>query len=127
MTDHSDKPIRIQRRRTKGWRIPDNTVCVDRTTGFGSPFPITIGTETYMGERRKAWVVGSWTGPGMWFCDTKPKAIELSVAAFRAWIWQPQQAALREKARVSLRGKNLACWCGDHECHADVLLEIANA
>lgn len=26
-----------------------------------------------------------------------------------------------------LRGKNLACWCGpDAECHADVLLELAN-
>lgn len=27
----------------------------------------------------------------------------------------------------SLRGKNLACWCPAHaECHADVLLELAN-
>lgn len=27
-----------------------------------------------------------------------------------------------------LRGKNLACWCrADQECHADVLLELANA
>ena len=27
-----------------------------------------------------------------------------------------------------LRGKNLACWCKPHEaCHADVLLEMANA
>jgi hypothetical protein len=28
----------------------------------------------------------------------------------------------------SLRGKNLACWCPlDQPCHADVLLELANA
>jgi hypothetical protein len=27
-----------------------------------------------------------------------------------------------------LRGKNLACWCAaDQRCHADVLLEFANA
>ncbi|WP_160119921.1 DUF4326 domain-containing protein [Rhodovarius lipocyclicus] len=27
-----------------------------------------------------------------------------------------------------IRGKNLACWCRlDQECHADVLLELANA
>ena len=27
-----------------------------------------------------------------------------------------------------LRGKNLACWCKlDEPCHADVLLEVANA
>jgi len=26
-----------------------------------------------------------------------------------------------------LRGKNLACWCSlDEDCHADVLLELAN-
>ena len=26
-----------------------------------------------------------------------------------------------------LRGKNLACWCAlDRQCHADVLLELAN-
>lgn len=27
---------------------------------------------------------------------------------------------------AELRGKNLACWCGDGPCHADVLLELAN-
>ena len=26
-----------------------------------------------------------------------------------------------------LRGKNLACWCAGKDCHADVLLELANA
>lgn len=29
--------------------------------------------------------------------------------------------------RANLRGKNLACWCKDGPCHADVLLELANA
>jgi len=29
---------------------------------------------------------------------------------------------------TQLRGKNLACWCDDKgPCHADVLLELANA
>jgi hypothetical protein len=27
----------------------------------------------------------------------------------------------------SLRGQNLLCWCAPLPCHADVLLEIANA
>lgn len=26
-----------------------------------------------------------------------------------------------------LRGKDLICWCAPHACHADVLLERANA
>ncbi len=33
-----------------------------------------------------------------------------------------------EEIRAELRGKDLACWCPlDGPCHADVLLEIANA
>ena len=27
---------------------------------------------------------------------------------------------------ASLRGKNLACWCKESPCHADVLIELAN-
>lgn len=31
-------------------------------------------------------------------------------------------------SRLHLRDKNLACWCNlDRPCHADVLLELANA
>ena len=29
--------------------------------------------------------------------------------------------------RTDLRGRDLACWCSPKSCHADVLLEIANA
>jgi hypothetical protein len=34
----SDKPIRIQLSRAKGWRMPENTVKVDRTTKWGNPW-----------------------------------------------------------------------------------------
>lgn len=34
----------------------------------------------------------------------------------------------REEIVVELAGKDLACWCSpDEPCHADVLLELANA
>ena len=37
-------------------------------------------------------------------------------------------AAVKALAQRELRGKNLACFCRlDQPCHADVLLEIANA
>jgi hypothetical protein len=32
------KPIRIQLSRKKGWRMPPNTVKVDRTTKWGNPY-----------------------------------------------------------------------------------------
>ena len=31
-------PIRIQRKRTKGWQMPPNTVYVGRPTKWGNPF-----------------------------------------------------------------------------------------
>lgn len=47
------------------------------------------------------------------------------VAKFRAWLLADATRVLA--AQKSLRGKNLACYCGpDNPCHADVLLEIAN-
>lgn len=32
------KPIRVQRKRIKGWRMPANTVYVGRPTGYGNPY-----------------------------------------------------------------------------------------
>lgn len=33
-------PKRIQRKRTKGWRMPPNTVYVGRPTRWGNPFTV---------------------------------------------------------------------------------------
>ena len=41
MTLHS--PQRVQLRRSKGWRMPPNTVKVDRTTKWGNPFKVGPG------------------------------------------------------------------------------------
>lgn len=32
------KPIRVQRKRTKGWKMPPNTVYVGRPTKWGNPY-----------------------------------------------------------------------------------------
>lgn len=32
------RPVRVQLRRQKGWRMPRNTVKVDRTTKWGNPY-----------------------------------------------------------------------------------------
>lgn len=120
-------PQRIQRKRTKGWKMPPNAVVVTRPSEFGNPFPVSRATSTSMGETKDVWVVGTWEGPAMWFKETKAEAIELAVRAYDSWINQPAQSRLLERAR-RLRGKNLACWCPlDQPCHADVLLEIANS
>ena len=94
-------PKRIQRKRTKGWRLPPNTVCVDRTSRYGNPCRVGYC-------------------PNCGVTHTRAEA----VAEFRALCDDPE---VIDRIREHLRGKNLACWCRlDQECHADVLLEIAN-
>lgn len=121
-------PARVHLRRTKGWRMPPNTVKVDRSTGFGNPFPVVKATQTVMGKTSDCWVVGTFSGPAMWFQDSKAEATALSVKAFEQWLQLPAQSGLLERVRTELHGKNLACWCkpGGGPCHADVLLKFAN-
>ena len=35
-----ERPIRVQLSRAKGWRMPENTVRVDRATKWGNPFVV---------------------------------------------------------------------------------------
>lgn len=117
----TDTPRRIQLRRTKGWRMPPNTVKVDRSTKWGNPFTTAKAIE--MGYAKpgtaNAFVVDcfrEWLTPGP--------------ASDRWWMGpesDAKKAAMRDDLRT-LRGRNLACWCPlDQPCHADVLLELANA
>jgi uncharacterized protein DUF4326 len=131
------EPKRIQRKRTKGWRMPEGAVYVGRPSTYGNPFSI---------EQVKGWP--RWASSAPWQVvgpdgriyhpddDRKPivgraaaerhgrnlaarKAVDLFVEMLR--IFEPEEQIL------SLRNKDLACWCPlDQPCHADVLLEFAN-
>lgn len=91
-------PQRIQRKRTKGWKMPANTVYVGRPTEWGNPFKAP--TNDTMG---RAYAVVQFAG----YC--------------------PPDSPLAEAARRILKGKNLACFCPeDQPCHADILLTLAN-
>lgn len=46
------------------------------------------------------------------------------IQKYREWILT--QPALIEQL-PTLRGKILGCWCAPKPCHADVLLQLANA
>ena len=129
-------PERIQLRRTKGWRLPANTVVVARPSKWGNPFTIARAQEA--GYARTGNVRGfvveclrEWLTPGpssdRWWMGPESDA---------------KKAAMRRNL-TELRGKNLACWCrlcpahatgkplgvtcdACAPCHADVLLELAN-
>lgn len=103
-------PERVQLSRAKGWRMPPNTVKVDRTTKWGNPFGV--------GDR----VQVDPAGP-VAVCFSQAEAVQ----AFRDLLMHSIMADFRAKVIAELRGKNLACWCKPGTpCHADVLLEIAN-
>lgn len=130
------KPVRLQLSRKKGfnlqaWSLETNglpAVKCDRSTKLGNPFPVEKCTSIYMGVTKDTWTVGTWTGPAMWIKDSKDEAVRLSVDAYRSWITSPPNASTLSHALLQVRGKNLACWCKPGTpCHADVLLEIANA
>ena len=92
-------PLRIQRKRTKGYRLPKGAVCVHRPTKWGNPY-----------------------------CVDQRQPRQRAVALYKHWLVQsPAGVAIAEAAKRELRGKMLACWCPlDRECHADVLCELAN-
>ena len=113
-------PNRIQRQRTKGCRMPENTVHVGRGTKWGNPWKVTPH------EDGRATVTDPISCTAF---ESVPAATAHATGSFR---WQllnhPNVLGFTEtEARAELAGKNLACSCPlDQPCHADVLLEIAN-
>lgn len=118
-------PTRIQRRRTKGWRLPENAVIVSRPSRFGNPFLIKDAIDAEMGEPRSA-------------CASN-YAEWLRVGTAGGWYEATYRVGRQvfDRRRIldelhTLRGRDLACTCPlpepgqpDH-CHAAVLLQLAN-
>ena len=107
---------RIQRRRTKGWRMPEGAVYVGRPTRYGNPFTGGEASENVANFRLcierfpvEQWKIDRWRSAGGSVTDL------VCLAGRVESFWS------------RLRGRDLACWCPlDMPCHADVLLEIAN-
>lgn len=113
----NDLPKRIQRKRTKGWKMPENTVIVDRTSRWGNPYVI--------GEPVSRSQVKKW---GWNFYDLSYIAVDAADAVRRFTGCIAMDDCMIAEVRKRLRGKNLACFCDPSQpCHADVLLEIANS
>ena len=96
-------PQRIQRRRTKGWKMPENTVYVGRPTIWGNPYRVS----RYV---------------------THEQAVNAYRRLLHSSFGQNSLSVTLPLLKRELAGKDLACWCPlDQPCHADILLEIANS
>jgi hypothetical protein len=92
-------PERIQRRRTRGWRLPIGAICVSRPGKWGNPFRAIDGDKAAAVEKYRRWLAES-----------------------------PEGRKIAADAKRVLRGKVLCCWCAlEGPCHADVLAEVANS
>lgn len=95
------RPKRIQRKRAKGWRLPEGAVCVTRPGIFGNPFASAIDF--------REWLEGH--------------------ARFNGAGYGLRRATLLARL-PELRGHDLACFCelpkpGEPDlCHGAVLLDI---
>ena len=111
-------PKRIQRRRTRGWRMSYGAKAVGRPGPFGNPFMVS---EDCSAERCvlffRECLERAMRGEPF---PASPRGGALSQA-----VMQHFQTMARRLPE--LRGHDLACWCSLFSvCHADVLLELAN-
>ncbi|MCR1785331.1 DUF4326 domain-containing protein [Nocardioides carbamazepini] len=147
-------PKRIQRQRTKGWRMPEGAVYVGRGSKWGNPFalrsPSGLARVPAVDHPGQPWEYeGRISANGMrhdYFhpdgrvirCDVRWMTAAESVECYRALLHGDGRWPLDFRHNGGhyphigdvheLAGKDLACWCPlDQPCHADVLLEIANA
>lgn len=117
-------PKRIQRKRTRGWKMPDNTIYVGRPSIWGNPF---WHAQKFHGLAKSLELYESMA-QGIW----QPELVEgipssvMVYADFQAWLKRLGGHPI-EMIRTNLRGFDLACWCRlDQPCHADTLLRLAN-
>lgn len=118
------KPVRLRLSRAKGFDLQAHSLAVNglpavnvaRPTGFGNPF---VGEPTAAVDAYRQWLKGHCS------VSVGPDHPIKRMAFIPAYVTPANiRAALSE-----LRGKNLACWCAldGRPCHADVLLDLANA
>lgn len=113
-------PIRVQRKRTKGWGMPENTVYVGRPSRWGNPFKVNDFVKLGSGGNGFMYwkTTSEYASKEYENLDTVEKVLDVYERFIKAYP---------PKGIEELRGKNLACWCPlDKPCHADVLLKISN-
>ena len=125
-------PSRIQRKRTKGWRMPHGAVYVGRPSKWGNqhrPYACCYCPQPSEPSPCDAWFTrrgGKGRGPRQ-IREERQRAVDL----FRDDLVGGRLTITVEDVRRELANRDLCCWCplpaeGEPDlCHAAVLLETA--
>lgn len=124
---------RIQRKRTKGWQMPEGAVYVGRPSKWGNPFSIVQQTPWPRWAGAAPWQVVGPDGESHYPEDDRKPIVGRAEADWARRVKAAQLAVdlFTEHAKIpnpaQLAGHDLVCWCPPGQpCHADVLLELAN-
>lgn len=133
---HEPHPLRIQRKRLRGSRMPPGSRYVGRPTKYGNPFRL-YGDNEYLrcdaSHRRvilTPWVIFDHDQD----IRNNPVTPGMVVDHYRRWLTGEfnesgivRPCELTQSDFAELRGLKLACFCPlTKPCHADVLAELAN-
>lgn len=101
------KPKRVRLRRTKGWRMPPNTISVTRGGAkrgmWGNVYRVGDDLSYYLGPDAERATAG--------------QCVEMFRNAAEAW--RDTDPTQFEEWIAPLRGKNLGCWCRLCDKHRD--------
>lgn len=116
-----EAPRRIQRRRTPGWRAPDDAVYVGRGSRWGNQWRVARNVNGLWEVSFRGWAV-------LGVEESRAAARQMAVDAYREALEAGRLAITPLMVSRDLAGCDLMCWCPlDQPCHADILLEIANS
>jgi len=114
---------RVQRQRTKGWRMPEGAIYVGRPSKWGNPYRAVAKPDGTWMPTDDNGVMYDGYGP----FRSRDAALADCVRLFEELEIGYHLLSDRGAVVAELAGRDLACWCPlDQPCHADVLLEFAN-
>jgi len=126
---------RIQRKLTKGFKMPENTIYVGRPTKFGSPFKLQ-GDIIYIDASYRRKILSPW----VYLCvGDLEKMLRLYKCVVTGMMQEGEYGIefknlhdimfwvehFKKLNILELKGKNLSCFCSlSCKCHVDILLEL---
>lgn len=120
-------PTRVQR--TRGWRMPENTVYVGRGSKWSNPYAVGKEAPEHVAAVVHKGRLHLLSGGSTRVRDRADAVERFAWLVFEPILNRPDYPPYPTRAEIKaeLAGKNLACWCPlDKPCHTDVLLRIAN-